>query len=215
MALLPPGGNPKEIRLPRWRTVAAARLAAELQSMARGLAAKGAGGATVMGSTTGTAGAKLAFSRGRATGARGRTGRTRRKAARGGTVGEDRSTVADLPRNTARAREWAPATARKTRYRDLPGIRRASTPWPRGSVTPYDCRWRGSVPGRRPGRQPRGAQEKSRSSAVTMLFFPVALARFKAARQPLSSDSSGMSRWGTRFATPALMVRYRPAPARG
>ncbi len=52
-----------------------------------------------------------------------------------------------------------------------------------------------------------GNQLKSASSAVTMPFFPVALARFKAARQPLSRASSGMPRLGTRLATPALMVR--------
>ena len=53
----------------------------------------------------------------------------------------------------------------------------------------------------------RAAQEKSVASAVTMLFLPVDLARFSAARQPLSNASSGMSRSGTRLATPALIVR--------
>lgn len=57
------------------------------------------------------------------------------------------------------------------------------------------------------GSEPAAAQEKSIAPAVTMLFLPVPLARFSAARQAFSSASNGISRSGTRLATPALMVR--------
>lgn len=90
IALFPPGGNPKEMRLRGARILATDRLASASQSMARplGPVTAKAGGATVMGSVIGATGFSL--SRGRAMGRRGRAGRVRMKALMGITVGEDR-----------------------------------------------------------------------------------------------------------------------------
>lgn len=133
MALFPPGGNPNEIRLRAFSAAVAACLAEEFQSMARrpGLAASGAGAATVMGPTSGSIDIAVRFSGEGTTGACSRAGRDRRKATIGGIADEGRSAVVDLPRNTLSTSACTPATARMTTYRLLLDNRSASTVAPR------------------------------------------------------------------------------------